>query len=507
MNQLVMIPIDMIHPHPDNPRKDLGDLNDLSASIKESGLLQNLTVIEGSYQTEEEFNAEWRDELDMFIEQESDIEFSPPQYDPHKATGAGFTVIIGHRRLAAARLAGLTEVPSVISDMDYKTQLATMMAENVQRSDLTPLEQANGFQLMMDLGMSVAEVADKTGFTTSLVRRRLKIAGLDIGLIKTDPAAISMKDLERVSQIKDKYARNSLMRELGTKYFDDHIDRAESAQRSRELEADIIKEIKTMRPDLIEATSGNIGRNMYCDYWLLRTFDYLKGIDKIPANATAFYVNVKNGGCTADVTFGGPNIRKEKENDPDYNAEKHRRFEINRMQWEAITAAARNAYERRFAFVRTKIHKHDKLIWTHNAALLSDAGVLIFRQLGYEQRRRYAAVLGADPDKHKYYEQNDAVKAASAGFDPVYLLTAAVYADMDPGCAAHVNDAGYNVASKPAVFEVNKKLCDVYEWLALIGYEESEEEKRMRSPNDKLYDIKYFEQLYDEQNAAKGGTD
>lgn len=37
MNQLVMIPIDMIHPHPDNPRKDLGDLNDLSASIKESG--------------------------------------------------------------------------------------------------------------------------------------------------------------------------------------------------------------------------------------------------------------------------------------------------------------------------------------------------------------------------------------------------------------------------------------------------------------------------------------
>lgn len=37
--------------------------------------------------------------------------------------------------------------------------------------------------------------------------------------------------------------------------------------------------------------------------------------------------------------------------------------------------------------------------------------------------------------------------------------------------------------------------------------EESEEEKRMRSPNDKLYDIKYFEQLYDEQNAARGGTD
>lgn len=69
MNQLVMIPIDMIHPHPDNPRKDLGDLNDLSASIKESGLLQNLTVIEGSYQTEEEFN-------EVFV---AEVEFLSPR--------------------------------------------------------------------------------------------------------------------------------------------------------------------------------------------------------------------------------------------------------------------------------------------------------------------------------------------------------------------------------------------------------------------------------------------
>lgn len=502
MNQLVMIPIDMIHPHPDNPRKDLGDLNDLSASIKESGLLQNLTVIEGSYQSEEEFNAEWRDELDMFIEQDPDIEFSPPQYDPHKAPGAGFTVIIGHRRLAAARLAGLTEVPSVISDMDYKTQLATMMAENVQRSDLTPLEQANGFQLMMDLGMSVAEVADKTGFTTSLVRRRLKIARLDISIIRADPAAISMKDLERVSQIKDKYARDSLMRELGTKYFDDHIDRAESAQRSRELEADIIKEIKTMRPDLIEATSGNIGRNVYCDYWLLRTIDYLKGIDKIPANATAFYVNVKNGGCTADVTFGGPNNRKEKENDPAYKAEKRREFDIKRQQWICVKDIDKRAYERRFAFMRAAL---TKTVFRCPDEFLDRAGMFIFRDRSYNARRRFAALFDAKLDQYKWNEYEACVHAVTYNVSPTVLLAALVYAELDPGEVGHHKNDAYSVGDQTE-YQRCAELDEVYRMLEMLGYEKDEEELRMEDPQDEMFDLNHFAKLRDEQT-ARGGTD
>lgn len=78
-----------IFPHPDNPRKNLGDLTELADSIKANGIFQNLTVIPGE----------------------------------EKGT---FVVIIGHRRLAAAKLAGLETVPCAIADMDRKTQLSTI---------------------------------------------------------------------------------------------------------------------------------------------------------------------------------------------------------------------------------------------------------------------------------------------------------------------------------------------------------------------------------------------
>ena len=108
MQKIVYIRVDHLHPHPDNPRKDLGDLTELSESIKAKGVLQNLTVV--------------------------------PADD-------GYRVIIGHRRHAAATLAGLTELPCVVTSMSPQEQFETMMVENVQRSDLTVYEQAEGFQI------------------------------------------------------------------------------------------------------------------------------------------------------------------------------------------------------------------------------------------------------------------------------------------------------------------------------------------------------------------------
>ena len=99
--QLVYLPLDKLHPHPDNPRKEIGDVTELADSIKSKGVMQNLTVV--------------------------------PAKD-------GYTVIIGHRRCAAAKLAGLKEVPCVIVEMSDREQVATMLLENMQRVDLTPYE-------------------------------------------------------------------------------------------------------------------------------------------------------------------------------------------------------------------------------------------------------------------------------------------------------------------------------------------------------------------------------
>lgn len=144
--QVIDIPIGQLQPHPDNPRKDLGDLTELADSIKANGILQNLTVVPVSL---------------------------------YSKKNDSYLIVIGHRRYAAARLAGLTTVPCVVRVMDKQTQVRTMLMENIQRADLTAYEQAQGFQMMLDLGDSVEEIAQKSGFSQSTVRRRVKLLELD----------------------------------------------------------------------------------------------------------------------------------------------------------------------------------------------------------------------------------------------------------------------------------------------------------------------------------------
>lgn len=139
-SQMVYLSIDELFPHPDNPRRELGDLTELADSIKQNGVLQNLTVVPRIATSE--------------------LAGEPCQQ--------GYTVIIGHRRLAAAKLAGLSELPCVIMEMTEKEQIQTMLVENMQRSDLTVYEEAQGFQMMLDLGETVETIAEKSGFHSPL---------------------------------------------------------------------------------------------------------------------------------------------------------------------------------------------------------------------------------------------------------------------------------------------------------------------------------------------------
>ena len=169
---VTMIPVAQLHPHPDNPRKDLGDITELTASIKANGVLQNLTVVP-------------RANPDVNYEKLCRQYYGDPteenrtKLNQFRSTD-GYTVIIGHRRLAAAKAAGLMELPCiVVEDMTPEEQISTMMTENMQRSDLTVYEEAEGFQMMMDFGNSVEQVADKAGFSESTIRRRVKLLSLD----------------------------------------------------------------------------------------------------------------------------------------------------------------------------------------------------------------------------------------------------------------------------------------------------------------------------------------
>ena len=75
----------------------------------------------------------------------------------------GYLVLIGNRRMEAAKLAGLDALPCAVVEMDETDQIAMMLTENMHRTDLTLYEQAQGMQMMMDLGLSEGQISDMTG--------------------------------------------------------------------------------------------------------------------------------------------------------------------------------------------------------------------------------------------------------------------------------------------------------------------------------------------------------
>lgn len=203
---LTTIAIEKLHPHPDNPRKVLGDIDELADSIKANGILQNLTVVP--------MNDDWTE----------------------------FTVIIGHRRLAAAKQAGLTELPCAVVEMTEKEQLSTMLTENMQRSDLTVYEEAKGCQLLLDLGDTVAEVSKKTGFSETKIRRRVKLCELDEEAFKESQIRQpTLQDYDRLNQIKDIEVRNELLKSIGTNNFDNLLYSAVKKQETEEEKEKIEK--------------------------------------------------------------------------------------------------------------------------------------------------------------------------------------------------------------------------------------------------------------------------
>lgn len=185
MNTITMIPIEQLMHHPQNPRLDLGDLMELTESIKSQGVLQNLTVV--------------------------------PEEDH-------YLVLIGNRRMEAAKIAGLAELPCAIVEMDPTDQIATMLTENMHRSDLTLFEQAQGIQMMMDLGLTEAQISEMTGFSRTTVKRRAELAKLDKEKLKKTCAQLTMDDVDMLMKVKEPDKRNELLKHVGSSNFKWYVE-------------------------------------------------------------------------------------------------------------------------------------------------------------------------------------------------------------------------------------------------------------------------------------------
>lgn len=208
---IIYIAAELLHPHPENPRKDLGDLTELSESIKKNGILQNLTIIPGHHITD----AEWKEMAGEYAKNPSEeIRIVMNK----RWTSDGYTLLIGHRRYEAGVQAGVKEFPCQIAEnLTPREQMSIMLEENMQRNDLTIWEQANGFQIMLDLGETEESIAEKTGFSKTTVKHRLNIAKLNQKVLqekeKNECFQLSLKDLYELEKIPDVKTRDKILKE------------------------------------------------------------------------------------------------------------------------------------------------------------------------------------------------------------------------------------------------------------------------------------------------------
>jgi ParB family chromosome partitioning protein len=137
-----LIALDKLDPNPEQPRVEIGNLEDLTSSIKEKGVLEPLLV---------------------------------------KPSGLGgrWMIIAGERRWRAAREAGLREVPCIEMDVDDRAVAEIALIENMQRKDLTPWEEADGLKALCErFNYTHEEVARKVGKSRSTVTEALSIAAI-----------------------------------------------------------------------------------------------------------------------------------------------------------------------------------------------------------------------------------------------------------------------------------------------------------------------------------------
>ncbi len=153
-----ILPLAWLTAHPRNPREDLGDLTEITQSIRAHGVFEPLVVITAAAYT-------------AAADADGDTERPAGEFT--------HVIVMGHRRAAAARAAGLAEVPVVVrDDLAGADAIAAMIGENLHREGLTPLAEAAAMAELARRGWSQRKIAAEIGCSQAHVSKRLALLQL-----------------------------------------------------------------------------------------------------------------------------------------------------------------------------------------------------------------------------------------------------------------------------------------------------------------------------------------
>lgn len=439
--EIVQIPIGMLYHHPDNPRKNIGDISELSNSIKVKGILQNLTVV------------------------------------PRTAEN-GYYVVIGNRRLEAAKAAGFEFLPCIIASMTPAEQVQTMLLENMQRSDLTVYEQAKGFQMMIDFGDDVDSVAEKTGFSTTTVRRRLKMAELDEETLKeVSERQVSLLDFDRLAKIESLKERNRLLGMMGTYNFNNAIEAAYNSQESTKTLPAMkayIKKIQAKKITWSETYGGKysqIGERVYLRKWDKKPLPF-------PDNKKIYYMMREDlSDMYVEFYIESERAKPVKRTKAEIESERLAREAADKLK---EAASIHFKLRRDFAKTIRITSKNRQLLVLHLSKALTLSIISWIRSARGEDlaeacgmsRDEYLSIEYVDrPEKfYELFEQDESM---------IPRLLCVFLGDHEANWYFHLSEYELKAGRLPK-YEKNASLDLIYDFLCAFGYEMSDEEKAIK---------------------------
>ena len=449
---VVNMPIEYLVPHPQNPRKDLGDLEELTASIKENGIYQNLTVIP--------INEEAPDE--------------EPKY----------MVVIGHRRLEAAKRAGLKEVPcAIVRDLSETRQLQTMLLENMQRSDLTVYEQAQGFQQLLDFGMDIEDISQQSGFSKSTIRRRLEIAKLDQNKLKeiSSTRQLSLKEFDALAKIKNLEARNEAMEKIGTNDFSLAVTRAMDKEKLAAAMPVFLAEMERLGIKKFPDSANKYSSKYRRVGGFLDLYEYEETKEKIPKKTAGLYYEAS---YPRNVEFYVKETKKAKIIEKSAKElEKEKRI---KEAWFKVDAMAATHYELRKAFVENLKGTAKQ----REAVYMGAYSLIVLRSMTYMTLGDISKEAGIDDKYFDPRRDEKAAKLAYESYDNTQQCIEVIYKLFnDNEKEFYAND----YRARYPEYKFNPRLEAMYHWLTKLGYLMSSEEKLIAAGTHEIFQQNIFE--------------
>ena len=214
------IPLVQISPNPDQPRKTFSEaeLKDLSESIKEKGVLVPIII-------------------------------RPVQNKPYL-----YEIVAGERRYRAAKMAGLNEIPALVKTLTNQNAMEIALIENVQRENLNPIEEAEGYEnLMQKCAYSIEDVSKLIGKSASYIRNLMRINDLPESvkeLVRNGELSASHARTIAVAENPEELAHEIINNKLSVAEAQNRVNKTTRAKTSRNfvkntLDAQYVNKIET----------------------------------------------------------------------------------------------------------------------------------------------------------------------------------------------------------------------------------------------------------------------